>query len=82
MLILAQHIGLVLGPILISAGMQVLGNWFFIAAFALIPALFVAFTIQHIKKKPDINYLNVTPTQPIPTVQTNEFNKLASDDDK
>ena len=82
MLILAQHIGLVLGPILISAGMHVLGNWFFIAAFALIPALFVAFTIQHIKKKPDINYLNVTPTQPIPTVQTNEFNKLASDDDK
>lgn len=82
MLILAQHVGLVLGPILISAGMQVFGNWFFLAAFALIPALFVVFTIQHIKKKPDINYLNVTPTQPIPTVPTSEFNNLTSDDDK
>ena len=82
MLILTQNIGLVLGPILVSAGMRVFGNWFFLAAFALIPALFVLFTIKHIKQKPDINYLNVTPTQPVPTAPTNEFNNLASDDDK
>ena len=82
MLILTQNIGLVLGPILVSAGMRVFGNWFFLAAFALIPILFVLFTIRHIKKKPDINYISVTPTQPIPTAPTNEFNHLASDDDK
>ena len=82
MLILSQHIGLVLGPILVSTGMQAFGNWFFIAAFAIIPALFVLFTIRHIKIKPDINYISVTPTQPIPTAPTNEFNNLASDDDK
>ena len=45
----------------------------------LIPALFIAFTLRHIKQKPEINYLNVTPTQPIPTAPTNAFSDLATD---
>ena len=55
------------------------GSWFFIASFSLIPALFIAFTLRHIKQKPEINYLNVTPTQPIPTAPTNAFSDLATD---
>lgn len=79
MLILTQNLGLILGPILVSAGMSLFGSWFFIASFSLIPALFIAFTLRHIKQKPEINYLNVTPTQPIPTAPTNAFSDLATD---
>lgn len=82
MLILAQNIGLILGPVIVSAGMSWLGPWFFIASFSIIPALFIAFTVRHIKRKPDINYLNVTPTQPMPTSPTNAYNDLATDDIK
>ena len=74
MLILTQNLGLILGPILVSAGMSLFGSWFFIASFSLIP-----FTLRHIKQKPEINYLNVTPTQPIPTAPTNAFSDLATD---
>lgn len=80
MLILTQNIGLVSGPILVSGGMSLFGPFFFMAAFAIIPALFILFTIKKIKIKPDINYLNVTPTQPIPTAPANTFNELAQDD--
>ena len=82
MLILTQNLGLIMGPILVSAGMSALGPWFFLAAFALIPMCFIAFTIRHIKSKPDINYLSVTPTKPIPTAPTNAFNDLATDKKK
>ena len=41
MLILTQNLGLILGPILVSAGMSLFGSWFFIASFSLIPALFM-----------------------------------------
>lgn len=33
MLILTQNLGLILGPILVSAGMSLFGSWFFIASF-------------------------------------------------
>lgn len=80
MLILAQNIGLVAGPIVVSAGMSLVGSWFFPAAFAIIPILFILFTLKMIKIKPDINYLNVTPTQMIPTAPANTFNELVQND--
>lgn len=79
-LILTQNIGLVMGPILVSAGMSLFGTAFFMAAFAIIPIFFIVFTLKHIKIKPDINYLNITPTQPIPTAPASTFNELAQDD--
>lgn len=80
MLILAQNIGLVAGPIVVSAGMSLVGSWFFPAAFAILPILFILFTLKMIKIKPDINYLNVTPTQMIPTAPANTFNELVQND--
>lgn len=82
MLILAQNLGLVIGPIIVSAGMSLFGPLFFPAAFALIPLLFILFTLKMIKIKPDINYLNVTPTQLIPTAPANTFNELADNQHK
>lgn len=80
LLILAQNIGLILGPVIVSAGMSQFGSAFFIASFFIIAVLFILFAIGHIRKKPDINYLNVTPTAPIPTSPTHAFNELATHD--
>lgn len=80
MLILAQSIGLISGPIIVSAGMSLFGPDFFMVAFFIFPAAFIIFTMNRIWKKPDINYINVTPTAPMPTAPTHAFTDLASHD--
>lgn len=80
LLILAQNVGLIIGPIIVSAGMTNFGNSFFTASFLIIPILFIIFAVTHIKKKPDINYINVTPTAPLPTTPTHAFDELARHD--
>ena len=80
MLILAQSIGLISGPIIVSAGMSLFGPDFFMVAFFIFPAAFIIFTMNRIWKKPDINYINVTPTAPMPTAPTHAFTDLATHD--
>lgn len=78
MLILAQSIGLISGPIIVSAGMSLFGPDFFMVAYFLFPTFFIIFTLNRIWKKPDINYVSVTPTHPMPTAPTHAFADLAT----
>lgn len=80
MLILAQNLGLIIGPIIVSAAMQAIGSSMFAFSFSLISAGFVFFTYKHIRNKPDINYVSNTPTTPVPVAPTHAFNELSQDD--
>ena len=80
LLILSQNIGLISGPIIVSVAMSSLGNWFFIASFFVISVLFIVFAVRHIRKKPDIKYISITPTTPLPTAPTHAFHELATHD--
>lgn len=80
LLILAQNVGLIAGPVIVSIGMTYFGNAFFMAAFLAIPIIFITFAVTHIKKKPDINYVNVTPTTPTPTTPTHAYNEITRRD--
>lgn len=80
MLILAQYLGLIIGPIIVSLAMQYIGVSMFAFSFSIVSIGFVAFTFRHIRKKPDINYISNTPTTPIPVAPTQAFNELSQDD--
>lgn len=80
LLILAQNVGLIAGPIIVSIGMAHYGNAFFMGAFMAIPLIFIFFALTHIKKKPEINYINVTPTTPVPSTPTHAYNEITRRD--
>lgn len=80
MLILLQSLGMIFGPVAISYFMQHFGAISFVLAYSAMTAGFVLFTLKHITFKPDINYINITPTAPMPIDTTHAFHELASDD--
>ena len=80
MLILLQSLGMIFGPVAISYFMQHFGAISFVLAYSAVMAGFVLFTLKHITFKPDINYINITPTAPMPIDTTHAFHELASDD--
>lgn len=80
MLILLQSLGMIFGPVAISYFMQHFGAISFVLAYSAVTAGFVLFTLKHITFKPDINYINITPTAPMPIDTTHAFHELASDD--
>ena len=79
MLILLQSIGLIVGPIIISAIMQSFGSIWFVLSYSLVSGCFLLFSFKQIATKA-INYVNITPTDPIPVAPTHAFNKLTQDD--
>ena len=81
MMIMLQSIGMILGPVVISYLMQIGGAICFVLAYSIVTAFFVIFTLKHITFKPDINYLNVTPTNPMPIDTTHAFHQLSQDDE-
>lgn len=81
LLILLQSIGLVVGPIVVSFFMQEFGAISFVFSYSVVTGVFVIFALKHIIVKPNINYLNVTKTDPIPMSPTHAFNELSQDDD-
>jgi putative permease of the major facilitator superfamily len=80
MLILLQSLGMIFGPVAISYFMQHFGAISFVLAYSAVTAGFVLFTLKHITFKPDINYINITPTAPMPIDTTHAFHELANDD--
>ena len=80
MLILLQSLGMIFGPVAISYFMQHFGAISFVLVYSAVTAGFVLFTLKHITFKPDINYINITPTAPMPIDTTHAFHELASDD--
>lgn len=80
MLILLQSIGMIFGPVIISYFMQHFGVISFVIAYSAVTGFFVLFTLKHIVFKPDVNYINVTPTAPMPIDTTRAFHELASDE--
>lgn len=79
MLILLQSMGLIIGPIIISAAMQTFGNIWFLFSYSVVSGGFILFTFKQIATKA-VNYINVTPTDPMPVAPTHAFNKLTQDD--
>lgn len=80
MLILLQSLGMIFGPVAISYFMQHFGAISFVLTYSAVTTGFVLFTLKHITFKPDINYINITPTAPMPIDTTHAFHELASDD--
>lgn len=79
MMILLQSMGLIIGPIIISAMMQTFGNIWFLLSYSVVSGCFIIFTFKQIATKA-VNYVNITPTDPMPVAPTHAFNKLTQDD--
>lgn len=80
LVIMLQSLGMISGPIIISFAMQHWGPFSFFIAFSIITGAFVLFTLQYIFVRPQVNYVNVTPTVPMPVAPTHAFNELSQDD--
>ena len=78
MLILLQSMGLIIGPILISAMMQFFGNIWFLLSFSIVTGAVIIFTFKQIATK-DVNYITNTPTTPQPVAPTHVFNNITED---
>lgn len=79
-LILLQGSGLVAGPIIVSFFMEYIGNICFALSFSLISLALALFTWKHLKIKPNIGYIQVTPTKPIPVSTSAIFEELSTQD--
>lgn len=79
MLILLQSIGMIFGPIVISYTMEIWGAISFLVAFSAVNGFLVLFAFSRITFRPNVNYVDNTPTDPIPMSPTHMFNKLAQD---
>lgn len=78
MLILLQSMGLIIGPIIISAVMQTFGNIWFLLSYSAVSGCFIIFALKQIATK-SVNYINVTPTDPMPVAPTHAYNELTKD---
>ena len=79
LLIMLQSLGMVIGPIIIAAVMQLFGAIAFLICLSVSAAAFVFFAFNHIALR-DIKYINVTPTTPQPTAPTPVFPTIAEPD--
>jgi MFS family permease len=79
-LILLQGLGLIFGPTIVGFVMDRFGPFSYLLCFSGICILFVLFTLRQLRKRPDINYINITPTSPVPVEMTQAFDELASKD--
>ncbi len=80
LLILLQSLGMIGGPIVVSFFMQHFGTICFALSYSLCAGTFVLFALHFVTFRPKVNYLNVTPTDPMPTTPTHVFHELTQDD--
>lgn len=80
LLILLQSLGMIFGPVIVSYFMQHFGSLSFVLAYSLFSGIFILFALHFITFRPRVNYINVTPTDPMPTAPTHVFHELAHDD--
>lgn len=79
-LILLQGSGLIVGPIIVSFLMEHIGPVSYVLSFSLITAILSVFIGKWLRVKPEIDYVQNTPTTPVPVTTTPMFDKLAADD--
>lgn len=78
-LIMLQSLGMIFGPVIISFLMQEFGALSFLLSISGVSGAFVLFAFRYIAFH-DVNYINVTPTAPIPAAPTHAFSELSQDD--
>lgn len=79
MLLLLQSMGLIIGPIIIAFAMQKWGDIWFLLSYSVVSGCFILFILKQIASRP-VNYINATPTTPMPLAPTHAFNELSTDD--
>ena len=79
-LILLQGLGLISGPIIVGFIMGYFGAFSYLLCFSFICLAFVLFTLQQMRKRPEINYIGITQTTPVPVDVTPVFDELATKD--
>lgn len=79
-LILLQGSGLIAGPIVVSFFMGNFGNISFALSFSAVTLALIIFTKKHMNIKPDIAYVQNTPTTPIPISNSTVFDELSTND--
>lgn len=80
LLILLQSIGLVAGPIIVSYLMQTFGSICFLLSFCVANGAFVLFVLKQISFKPNVNYISVTKTDPIPITPSHIYSEITQND--
>lgn len=79
-LILLQGSGLITGPIVVSFFMEHIGNISFVGSFSIITLALCVFIKKQMTVKPDIDYVQITPTTPTPISTSAVFEELSTDD--
>ena len=77
LLILLQSLGMIFGPILVSACIEWFGAICFVLAYSIFGGSFVVFVFHFITFKPNVHYLKVTPTHPMPATLTHVFHEIS-----
>ncbi|MBE6444953.1 MAG: MFS transporter [Alphaproteobacteria bacterium] len=80
LLIMLQSFGMIIGPIVVSYLMQIFGAISFLISFSVSNGFFVLFAFKHISFKPDVNYINITKTDPMPLNPTHIYPEIAKSD--
>lgn len=80
MMIMLQSVGLIVGPIVVAFFMQEFGEFSFILSYSVICGFFVLYVLKDIAKHPNITYVEVTKTDPIPLSASSILPELLSDD--
>jgi MFS family permease len=80
LIILLQGIGLIVGPIVVSFLIEKFGNFAFVVSYSSLGILFSVFVVRNIFVKRCINYVSVTPSDPVPLAPTPVFEALSTDD--
>ena len=76
LLILLQSVGMIFGPILISALIEIWGSICFVLAYSVFGGGFVIFVFHFITFRPNVHYLKITPTHPMPAALTHVFHEV------
>ena len=80
LLIMLQSVGMIAGPVIISFLMQVFGSMSFLVSFSVVSGAFVLYALKNVTFRPDVGYIAVTKTDPVPMMPTHVFTKITQDD--
>ena len=80
MLIMLQSLGMIFGPIAISYAMQLFGAISFLFAFSIANGFFVLFAFHYITFRPNMDYLSVSKTDPVPLSPTHVYTQITQHD--
>ena len=80
LLIMLQSLGMITGPIVISLLMQIFGSISFLLSFSVVSGAFVIYAFKSVTFHPNVGYISITKTDPIPITPTHVFTEITKDD--